>query len=98
MRGLVCVCVCVRVPMCMCVSFYYNVGLLSIHRFNKAIQFSVSAVCPVTKVTVYSVIVLLFLNAYCFETCACMITNDKLHNAMEKSVMITPPVIASKGH
>jgi len=65
-RVCVCVCVCVcvyvraRVPMCMCVSFYYNIGLLSIHRFNKAMQFSVSAVCPVTKVTVYSVIVLLF--------------------------------------
>jgi len=83
--------------MCMCVSFDYNIGLLSIHRFNKAMQFSVSAVCPVTKVAVYGVIVLLFLNAYCFEICMCVITNDKLHNAMEKSVMITPPIIASKG-
>jgi len=26
-----------------------------------------------------------------------VITNDKLHNAMEKSVMITPPIIASEG-
>ena len=92
-----CVCVCVCACLCMCVSFYYNIGQLSIHRFNKAMQFSVSAVCPVTKVTVYSVIVLLFLSAYCFEICMCVITNDKLHNAMEKSVMITPPIIASKG-
>jgi len=93
------VCLCVRARACQskCVSFYYNIGLLSIHRFNKAMQFSVSAVCPVTKVTVYSVIVLLFLSAYCFEICMCVITNDKLHNAMEKSVMITPPVITCKG-
>jgi hypothetical protein len=60
-------------------------------------NFSLSAVCPVTKVTVYNVIGMLFLNTHCFETCIYAITNDKLNNGMEKSVMITVSIIASKG-